>query len=251
LTPSARRSDGKALTDPYPVGSTTVTVTAQPNGCGTPSTCSFTVTVTNNNAISSNFNGTAIPGNSYIWFNSVLKPSGLNATTGAVTIKFTSQKITFGTTTLTVPDATIIFDPSVTCASTMFSGGIWTIKAPKSGLSGNTFLSGLGYKVPAAGLPGGINPVSWSGTFSTNTAGVSLNWQWAAAVYSNFNTNNSALTVKATDDTKGDCTTKNSDHAGTPEAYKTGVIGGARGGGGSNYTGSYSGTMSVAPCKTF
>jgi hypothetical protein len=37
----------------------------------------------------------------------------------------------------------------------------------------------------------------------------------------------------------------NSDQAGTPENFKQFVIGGARGGGGSNYTGSYSGTAAV------
>jgi hypothetical protein len=34
---------------------------------------------------------------------------------------------------------------------------------------------------------------------------------------------------------------RNSDHAGTPENFKEFVIGGARGGGGSNWTGSWSG----------
>jgi hypothetical protein len=37
----------------------------------------------------------------------------------------------------------------------------------------------------------------------------------------------------------------NADHAGTPENFKSYVIGGATGGGGSNYTGGYSGTVSV------
>jgi hypothetical protein len=39
----------------------------------------------------------------------------------------------------------------------------------------------------------------------------------------------------------------NSDHAGTPEAFRQWVTGGATGGGGSNFTGSYSATASVAP----
>src|SRR5580700_233016 len=39
----------------------------------------------------------------------------------------------------------------------------------------------------------------------------------------------------------------NSDHAGTPETYKAFVTGGATGGGGSNWTGSYSSTASVSP----
>jgi hypothetical protein len=47
---------------------------------------------------------------------------------------------------------------------------------------------------------------------------------------------------------QGDLKDKNSDHAGTPENFKPFVIGGARGGGGSNYTGLYSGTGKVTPC---
>src|SRR5204863_307298 len=41
----------------------------------------------------------------------------------------------------------------------------------------------------------------------------------------------------------------NSDHAGTPESFKSFVVGGARGGGGSNYTGSLSGTVTVVPVQ--
>ncbi|MBV9144423.1 MAG: hypothetical protein JO065_00810, partial [Acidobacteria bacterium] len=36
---------------------------------------------------------------------------------------------------------------------------------------------------------------------------------------------------------------RNNDKAGTPENYKQYVIGGARGGGGKNYTGGYSGSL--------
>ena len=41
---------------------------------------------------------------------------------------------------------------------------------------------------------------------------------------------------------------QNSDHAGTPENFKMFVVGGATGGGGSNYTGGYSGTDTEGPC---
>jgi hypothetical protein len=50
------------------------------------------------------------------------------------------------------------------------------------------------------------------------------------------------LGVKPVDDNDASIYTHNADHAGTPENFKPYVIGGARGGGGSNYTGSYSGT---------
>ncbi len=61
----------------------------------------------------------------------------------------------------------------------------------------------------------------------------------------NFGADYNSLGVKPVDDNKAS-QNKNSDHAGTPENFKSFVIGGARGGGGSNFTGSYSGTGSCA-----
>jgi hypothetical protein len=52
--------------------------------------------------------------------------------------------------------------------------------------------------------------------------------------------------VKPVDDNKASIY-QNSDHAGTPEYFQTYVIGGATGGGGSNFTGSYSATAAVTP----
>jgi RTX calcium-binding nonapeptide repeat (4 copies) len=106
-------------------------------------------------------------------------------------------------------------------------------------------LSGLAFPVPVGGLPGGINPVTWSGNLIDTAPNLSVNWQWAAAVYKNFSSDNNALGVKPLDVATGQY--PNSDHTGTPEAYKSSVTGGARGGGGSNYTGSYSGTQKVTP----
>jgi hypothetical protein len=71
-----------------------------------------------------------------------------------------------------------------------------------------------------------------------------LQWQWGAAVYTSFSSDNNAVGVKPVDDNKAS-QYKNSDHAGTPENFKARVTGGATGGGGANYTGSYSGTVSV------
>lgn len=69
--------------------------------------------------------------------------------------------------------------------------------------------------------------------------------QWGASVYTSFDTDYNALGVKPVDDNKAS-EYKNSDHAGTPENFKPFVTGGATGGGGSNYTGSYSATGSCA-----
>jgi uncharacterized repeat protein (TIGR01451 family) len=192
--------------------------------------------------IRSNFNGTAIGGNDWIWFNAVVKVKGLG--TSPVTITVRKSTITFGSTTVQVSNADLTFDPGATSATTAFdtSSNAWTTTVPTTG-PGNTFLTGIGFHVPAAGLPGGINPVDWTATFGTTTPGISLQWQWAAAVYTSFGAPG-ALGVKPVDSNTLSVY-KNSDHAGTPESFKRSVIGGARGGGGSNFTGSYSGTAAA------
>jgi hypothetical protein len=196
-------------------------------------------------AITSNFNGTAIPAGAYLWFNSVFKLSGAGQS-AQTTIYFSNEQIQFTAEgiayMLPVPNAQVTFSPTATTASSTFDSvsNTWITTVPY-GLSGNTFLSGLAFSVPAGGLPAGINPVTWSGTFGTDTPGVTVHWQWGAAVYSLLSTDYTTLGVKASDDSH----TGNADHAGTPEQYKALVTGGARGGGGANYTGSYSGTGSV------
>jgi hypothetical protein len=171
----------------------------------------------------------------------VLKASGLGST--PVTITFSNQTISspqFGP--LSVPNASVTFDPAAASATTNFVGGMWVTTVPSS-LGGNMFLSGLSYQVPA-NLPGSIHPVTWSGTISINKPGVNVNWAWGAAVYTNFSTAYNALGVKPVDD-KTASQYKNQDKAGTPENFKQFVIGGATGGGGNNYTGGLSSTASV------
>ena len=99
---------------------------------------------------------------------------------------------------------------------------------------------------PPAGLQAGINPVRWQGTFSTDRPGITLSWKWGAAVYTQFSSDYDALGVKPIGGNLA-CLYPNADHAGTPERFKTFVTGGARGGGGSNFTGSWSGTANVQP----
>ena len=154
-----------------------------------------------------------------------------------------------------LPNSLITLSSSVTIATTTFdtANNRWITLAPISGLSGNIFLNAGAYQVPAGGLPGGIQNVTWKCSYNTDTNNAGLNWQWAAAVYNNCTTNYNQLCVKPCDDTTHShyqC----SDHAGTCEGnnssnqcWKTCVTGGATGGGGSNCTGSYSGTGSCNP----
>jgi hypothetical protein len=228
-------------------------------------------------SLASNFNGTAIQfgsaaGGSYVWYTSHFAAKGM-PTSGSVHFHVTNQDIVFDYKDpvthlpvhqdLVVPDSDIIYDSA---ATTIFSGGKWVTTVPLS-YTGNVFFSGLAFQVPANGLPGGINPVTWTGTFTvdeTFTTAPSLQWQWAAAAYTKFdNTPNnpgfqaadySNLLVKPVDSNTLSAY-HNSDKAGTPEGsiggttIKSFVTGGARGGGGSNFTGSNSGTIKVTPSE--
>lgn len=217
--------------------------------CSQAATSEWTYPVCNSlSTIQSNFNGTEIAANNYIWFNSIVKVSGRGS--DPATLRFVGSKIQFSANgnnyELSLPGTEIVYSPTVTMATTEFSGGRWITTVPLN-YTGNIFLSGLAFIVPTGGLPGGINPVTLSGYFMTDTPGITVQWKWAAAVYTQFSADYNSVGVKPIDGDKIN-PYPNSDHAGTPEYFKSYVIGGARGGGGSNYTGGYSGTTSKTPC---
>jgi len=201
-------------------------------------------------AISSNFNGAAILGGDWIWFTSVLKVHGLGSDPVTIGFMGSVQLSVDGTLyVVPVPSALVTFSPFVTSATTTFANGMWMTTVPMSGLSGNVFLDGFAVQAPKpAGFPGSIKPVTWQGTFFCVTPGITVQWQWAAAVYRNsvFGVDYNQLGVKPVDDNKASIY-QNSDHAGTPEYFEQYVVGGATGGGGSNFTGSYSGTAACIP----
>ncbi len=214
--------------------------------------CNFCDPVTS--CITANFNGTPVAANNYIWFNSVVKINGRKG--GPATISFDASTISFtvngNPVSVSVPAAIIIFDTSATSASTTFDtgSGTWVTIVPAN-YTGNVFLAGVSYQLPYD-LPGGVKNVEWCGNFSSDTTGLSAQWQWGAAVYeypcATSPTGYPGINVKPIDGPQLNCY-NNGDHAGTPEYFgKSCVIGGARGGGGSNWTGSYSGTTSVTLC---
>jgi hypothetical protein len=157
---------------------------------------------------------------------------------------------------LSAPNAQITFSPNVSCVSTTYDSATNTFMttAPTGG-SDEIFLTAVSIQVPpnVGQITGNV---TWNGTFGTNTPGVTMQWQWGAAVYTFpcFTTNYTAINPLAG---HGNACVGNSggDHAGTPEGnspttgqpLKQCVIGGATGGGGSNWTGSWSGTANVTP----
>jgi len=200
--------------------------------------------------LSAPFNGQVIPAGSTVWFNAAFQTTGQKITT-LTHLTFYNQTIQVGTgAPMPVPDGVITFDPTATLASTTFDAvnNRWNTTLPTYNLAGKNWLSGMPVRFPF-GLAANTAPVTWCGHFASDSSTIALGWQWAAAVYTNFvsfDPNNpsdlSGVGVKSVDDNKADVNYKNSDHAGTPEKYLQFVIGGARGGGGGNYTGGYSGS---------
>jgi Carboxypeptidase regulatory-like domain len=201
-------------------------------------------------SIAFNFNGTAIAAGNTIWFSSAFKVDGLPAS--GATYHFTSDTISSTANgqnyTINAPDADVTIGGTGQAATT-FQNGAWETTLPAK-FSGSGFMDAVAYQVPAGGLPGGIKNVTWQGQFSTDSPGISVKWQWAAGVYNSnapFGDYN-ALQVKPVDDNHVSAY-QTSDHAGTPEAFThlPYMLGGATGGGGSNFTGSLSSTQSVTP----
>jgi len=225
--------------------------TLSSNGCTNTQTVVVTVNpsigcMISNSSLSSNFNGTVIPAGNYIWFNSSFDPGPLSSGTDPVTILVTNGVITFTSNnvpyTLNVPNARIRFDAAATMASTQFINNQWETVVPRT-YSSDVFMNGLSYLVPV-NIPGNYTNVKWTTDISIDKPGISLAWRWAAAVYTSFG-GHSGINVKAINGTTQN-SYANSDRAGSPETYKAYVVNGAKGTGGTNYTGSYSAAGTIS-----
>ncbi len=222
---------------------------------------------TESSSIELSFNPTAIAEGNVIWFHSAMSVDGLGSDPARILLN--NAAITFAANgrnyRLAVPDATITFDPGVTAARTAFDAGNnrWATIVP-SGLSGRAFVSGLAFPVPADGLPADVGAVAWSATFSTDTPGVRAQWQWAAAVYTTFSTDYNALGVMPVDggpavrganlraqpEDSGVAASQEFDCVGKPGNLESFVTVGARGEGGSDFTGSFGPAANVTPCAS-
>jgi hypothetical protein len=190
-------------------------------------------------SIAADFNSAAIPGGNTLWFSATLKASGLpKAAAATVHVENGVIDFTAGGTEykVAVPDGVVVFTPGAKSAPTTFDPGAnaWDGSVP-SEVTGDVFLTGVALPVTGK-LPSNIKNVTWSGDFWSDTAGVSVSWSWAAAVYSSFGTDYSTLGVKTVGDPS---MTKGGEHSGTPEAFKFAVIAGGTGFGSPNYTGDF------------
>ncbi len=198
-------------------------------------------------SIVGNFNGTPIPAGNTIWFNSALKVGGLGSAPVTLhveneTIDFTANGVAYHAS---LPNAVIVFSPGQTTASTSYdlTDNDFDTSVPSSG-TGNVFMSGSALMVPTA-LPGGIKNVTWTASFWADTPGLNVSWAWGASVYKSFSSDNNFVGIKPTD--AKNLGVNNGDKAGTPEAFKSAVVAGGTGNGGTNYTGNLTGAKNVNP----
>jgi uncharacterized repeat protein (TIGR01451 family) len=199
-------------------------------------------------SIEAKFNGTKVNSGEYVYFNSVLKPH--HPIVGTV-ITFMNQKIKVKLENgkeeiLTPPNSKIEFFATAKHGegSTEFNGTEFVTRVPVfngKAFEDNIFAGAFNWKIPA-GVQIANAEVTWEADI-TVPAGVELQWQWAAAVYSTLPGYNE-MEIKPLHSTNED-KYNNGDQAGTPEnpTVQANHTEGARGGSGSNYTGSYSGTV--------
>jgi hypothetical protein len=131
-----------------------------------------------------------------LWFNSqfVLNNAG---TTQPITIQITNATLTITTKGVTeqfkVPDSTILFDPTVTKASSTFDpvNNVWNIVLPLSAAGGSTFAAGFNIPIPDMGMQQGNTTLSWNADYSANRGQgtVSLDWTAGGTIYKSFNSN--------------------------------------------------------------
>jgi hypothetical protein len=151
--------------------------------------------------VQSDFRSVRVPGGSYLWLNSIFKVREVSKQ--RITITFFHSSVQFEYTDAgnnpvqvnqPVPDAKVVIDPGVTTASTLFDAvdNVWIITIPFD-LDDSAFLTGIPWLVPAGGIPGDIEPVTWCGTFASDTPGVDIGWRWAASAYSSFSSDSNVL----------------------------------------------------------
>lgn len=188
-----------------------------------------TVTSSSGTAIHYDTNLSNVAQGSTIWFAAVVNSvKGLPANQ-QVKLYMTNGSISFTANntqyTVPVPNAVVTLNSSISgskSAAYDLINSRWSTSIASTNLTGNTFVTGVAFPVPVA-LPSGIQNVTWSAAFSTDTPGITLQWQWNAQVYTQFSqtyattTNANVLGVNAED---GSADAYGTDPAGTPESYK-------------------------------
>ena len=180
------------------------------------------------------------------WVHAQFKPTGVPTTTKS-TVQFTGVSFVLNGISYPMPDGVVNFDPDAPFKSTTtFSGtpgtssALWTTTINPQFISDENFFVGAAIPVDPAIARGGKATIRF--TTQTDDTGLSFSWQWSAAVYTYWPSNWNQAMIQPYHG--------NGQHADTPNNIQVqkSLIQGPRGGGGSNFTGSWSATGHGA-CK--
>ena len=213
--------------------------TSAPLSCGKPFVCTIPPSGTEIGGAPVSWNKfNTVGASDVVWINAHIgTPSGI-PTNEVTTVRFTEVTFVLNEITYPLPDGFLIFDPSAPATpttsfdSTFMPNGRWVTTLNPSDLFDEIFFDGQAVPVDSNISGGGTATLNYT-TKSTDND-LAFNWQWSAAVYTSWPGNNQAEILPY----------HQSLHAGTPlnPAVQQSLIQGPRGGGGSNYTGSWSGT---------
>ena len=174
--------------------------------------------------------------NSVVWVNAHISSPSKVPTNTTTSVAFTEVVLGVNGTFYGLPNGTVMFvrgTPTPTTA--VNSDGSWTTTVSPS-QSGDIFITGQAIGVNSNLENGGSGNTSSTLFFTTNSndSALDFQWQWDAAVYTSW-PGNAAADIEPVDALQ---------HGGAPlnPAVEADLIQGPRGGGGSNFTGSWSGT---------
>lgn len=182
------------------------------------------------------WNGFKAPAGSVVWINAHISSPHNVPTNTITTVDFTGVSLVVNATTYALPNGQIVFNPATTTPNTVVnSDGSWTTTVNPT-YNNDIFFDGQAISVDANLENGGGGNTGSTLSFSTNSSDSSLSfqWQWSAAVYTSW-PGNAAANIEPVHANL---------QAGAPQnkTVQADLIQGPRGGGGSNFTGSWSGT---------
>lgn len=181
------------------------------------------------------WNGFTAPAGSVVWINAHLDTKNVPTNT-ITTVDFTGVTLVVNATSYALPNGQVVFNPAISTPTTVVNAdGSWTTTVNPS-FNNDIFFDGQAIPVDANLENGGHGNTGSTLSFSTNSSDSSLQfqWQWSAAVYTSW-PGNAAANIEPVHAQL---------QAGAPlnKAVEADLIQGPRGGGGSNFTGSWSGT---------
>ena len=180
-----------------------------------------------------------------VWVHAQFKPTGVPTDTPS-TVQFTNVSFVLNGHSYPMPNGVVNFDPSAPATSTTTltpeipwtSPAQWTTTINPNNISDENFFVGVAIPVDTTISGGGRATIQFA--TQTDDTGLSFAWQWSAAVYTYWplDTNDALIQPYHGQGPAG------SQHADTPDniTVQKSLIQGPRGGGGSNFTGSWSAT---------